>query len=332
MKNYQLPFEVPYILRKFHQKWLRHENAYGLWNLPTPTAFCCNYQAIESEPATVVDYLTLMEFTEIRSTLERLLGKEHDLSTYLYSKNELLRETLKELQTTQEKLLHQEHKAVVGELTAGLVHEIKNLLNPIGFLDFIKDDISPENQEYVKYIYESRARIVELIDDVRLLSKDEEVCYQMSDYELEAVVEEALHLSMLDSEVKSKTIQLQLGYHGKVYINKNKIIQVLLNLLRNAAHALQSVPDGEIVIKTQTEQESVQVSVIDNGIGIEQDLLDKIWQPFFTTKGDTGTGLGLGICRNIIENHHGQISCESQKNIGTRFFFSLPKNSNHDPS
>jgi signal transduction histidine kinase len=325
MNTSHLQFEVPHILRKFHQEWLKHENAHGLWNLPIPASVFSGQQAIVCEQAVSVDYLTLMEFTEIRETFERLLGKDQVLSSYLHSKNEILRDTLNELQATQEKLLHQEHKAVVGELTAGLVHEIRNLLNPIGFLELIRDDISPKNQEYVNYIYESRTRILELIDDVRLLSKDEEVSYNTSHYKLDSVIKEAVNLSRLDSDVKNQTLSLELDYPGDVQINKNKIIQVLLNLIRNAAHALQAIPAGKIIIKTQAEHELVLVSIIDNGIGIETELLDKIWQPFFTTKGDRGTGLGLGICRNIIENHRGTISCESQKNTGTRFCFSIHK-------
>ena len=258
-------------------------------------------------------------------SIECLLAKNQALSACLHRKDNLLHNALNDLKSTHEKLLIQDNKAIVGELTAGLVHEIKNLLNPIGFLDLIKDDLNPEHQEYIKYIYDSKNRIVELINDVRLLAKDEEVNYRISNHELNAVIKEAVYLSLLDNDVKNKTIDFDLNYQGKVQINKNKIIQVLLNLIRNAAHALNSIPAGKIIIRSQAENELVKVFVIDNGIGMEKEVLEKIWQPFFTTKGDSGTGVGLEICRNIIENHCGKIYCESQKNIGSLFCFSIWK-------
>jgi len=324
IKEYQLQFEVPEVLRKFYGGVIKQENSNGSWLLPIPATFILDQQGIVCGRYVSADYLKRMEPIEIVKVLEGLLGKDKGLPAYLYSKNEILRNTLKELHRTQEKLLRKEKKAVIGDLTASLVHEIKNLLNPIGFLELMKDEVSTENQEYIEYIYDSRTRILELIEEVRLLAKDEEVNYSTSSYELSTIVNESIKLSLQDSDVKNQTIHLELNYHGNVQINKNKIIQVLLNLIRNAAHALETASFGNITIKTQLENGFAKVSIIDNGIGMEKEVSDEIWQPFFTTKGDSGTGLGLDICHNIIENHGGKITCESKKNNGTQFHFSLP--------
>jgi len=324
IKNYQLQFEVPESLRQFHRNLITQDDINGSWNLPVPATFVLDQQGVVCGRYVSADFLTRMEPVKIIGTLERLLGKDEALSAYLHSKNEILRNTLKELTQAQAQLLRKEKKAVIGDLTAGLVHEIKNLLNPISFLDLMMDDLSVKHQQYAEYIYDSRTRILELIDEVRLLSKEEDVHYKTRSYPLSLLIKEVVNLSKLDEDVKNKTINFELNYQGNVQINKNKIIQVLLNLIRNAAHALANIPEkGTITIKTQEENRFVIISIIDNGIGIKKEVLDKIWQPFFTTKGDSGTGLGLDICRNIIENHGGKIGCESQINKGTRFYFSL---------
>ncbi len=324
IKNYQLQFEVPESLRQFHRSLIKQDDINGSWNLPVPATFVLDQQGVVCGRHVSADFLIRMEPIEIIGTLERLLGKDEALSAYLHSKNEILRNTLKELTQTQEQLLRKEKKAVIGDLTAGLVHEIKNLLNPISFLDLMVDDFSTKNKQYAKYIYDSRTRILELIDEVRLLAKEEEVQYKTVLYALNPVIKEVVNLSLLDPDVKNKQIDFELNYLGNVKIDKNKIIQVLLNLIRNAAHALKNITHGKIIIKTLVEQGLVTISIIDNGIGMEQEVLDKIWKPFFTTKGDNGTGLGLDICRNIIENHGGKIGCNSLKNQGTEFYFSLP--------
>ncbi|MDQ7089848.1 MAG: redoxin domain-containing protein [Methylococcales bacterium] len=325
IKNYQLQFEVPQDWRQVHQYLTQQDDINGSWNLPIPATFVLNQQGTVCGRYVSADFLTRMEPLEIIGTLERLLGKDEALSSYLHSKNEILRNTLTELRQTQDQLLRKEKKAIIGDLTAGLVHEIKNLLNPISFLDLMTDDLSSKHQQYAGYIYDSRTRILELIDEVRLLAKEEEVHYKTRPYSLVSIMNEAVKLSQLDADVKNKSIHLVLDYQGDVEINKNKIIQVLLNLIRNAAHALTNrVNKGEITLKTQLDHDSVTVSIIDNGIGMKKEVLDQIWRPFFTTKGDEGTGLGLDVCRNIIENHGGKIGCKSEENHGTEFYFSLP--------
>jgi signal transduction histidine kinase len=101
--------------------------------------------------------------------------------------------------------------------------------------------------------------------------------------------------------------------------------QVLLNLIVNAADALADVVDRsrELTIVTRPESVGVRVEVIDNGVGIEKEKLDSIFQPFYTTKGN-GMGLGLSISRSIIKNHGGQLFAQPNYGSGTTFYFTLP--------
>ncbi len=137
----------------------QQDNINGSWNLPVPATFVLDQQGIICGRHVSSDFLTRIEPIEIIGTLERLLGKDQALASYLHSKNEILRSTLKELTRTQEQLLRKEKKAVIGDLTAGLVHEIKNLLNPISFFDLMVDDFSRINELNYKYIFKCYQRI-----------------------------------------------------------------------------------------------------------------------------------------------------------------------------
>jgi len=121
---------------------------------------------------------------------------------------------------------------------------------------------------------------------------------------------------------------------SEVIFDLGQIEQVLLNLLVNAKHALcDNQSDGKIILKTAETKENIIISVIDNGIGIKQEYIDKIFQPFFSTKGAygkskiPGTGLGLSVSLGIIENHHGTLSVDSEEGKGTTFTITLPKTS-----
>ncbi len=255
------------------------------------------------------------------------LTKENKrLITELQDKNKTLTDTLNELKITQDVLVEKEKKAIIGDLTAGLIHEIKNQLNTISFLDFILNKIPPGNNKqekiYAKYIYDSRDRMLSLMDELRSLAKNQDIRYQFISYNLNNILDEAITIGKIDPDVKNKNISLQSNYDGNVMINKNKILQVLLNLIRNAAHAVDN--DGEILIKTEKNHQHVIVHVIDNGVGMPKETLNNIWSPFFTTKGEKGTGLGLIICKRIIEGHKGEITCSSEPQVGTQFSFTIP--------
>jgi signal transduction histidine kinase len=109
----------------------------------------------------------------------------------------------------------------------------------------------------------------------------------------------------------------------ELFFNEEKIEQVLINLIRNAVEATAEY-QGEITIRLTVEEDLVVIRVIDNGEGIPPNLMDQIWEPFFTTKGEEGTGLGLEICRRIIEAHGGRITCDSKTGQGTTFTIRLP--------
>ncbi len=228
------------------------------------------------------------------------------------------------LKKYQERLINQEKRAVVGSLTAGLAHEIKNQLNPIALIELILNKLNDDEKKLAKYILDGRDRIVSLIDEVRGLAKNEETHYLISKYDLTNILEEGIILSKMDPEVKNTKIQLVSDFVGGVEINKDKIIQVLINLIRNASQAISGKHDGKIVIHAEGHGRFASVSITDNGCGIDDSHINHIWEPFYTTKGELGTGIGLDICKRIIEGHNGEISCVSKENEGSTFKFTLP--------
>jgi signal transduction histidine kinase len=148
----------------------------------------------------------------------------------------------------------------------------------------------------------------------------------MERVELCDLVEDTLRFTRYDRLFRHR-IEVRRVYDAQpvVFVNRSKIKQVLLNLLRNAAQAMHGQHrEPHFEVRVSSDGESGFLSVTDNGSGIPPDRLDKIWQPFYTTKGQEGTGLGLDLCRQICERHHGGISVTSEVGVGTTFTVRLP--------
>lgn len=237
---------------------------------------------------------------------------------------ELLQQAYQELQQAQETIIKQEKFATIGQFASGISHEIKNQLVVIMAVDFIRK-LSPDNKkilQYTEYILEARNRIISLLDEIRDFSKSKE--YEKIKADLIISIEKAVKLCRFDVDLKKMTLNYN---HSKIekavaLINEDKIQQVLINLIRNAAHASQ--PRSTIDVTLEENNNNWIISIKDEGCGIPPENYEKVWQPFFTTKSN-GTGLGLDICKKIILNHNGQIYFESEVNKGTTFFIELPK-------
>ncbi|NOR51808.1 MAG: redoxin domain-containing protein [Gammaproteobacteria bacterium] len=328
IQKYHLQYTLPEELKTIHTNVfdldIRNENADHSYNLPVPATFVLDQKGIVVARFVSQHFNIRMEPADIVSTVHNLTQESDTLPTDLRSSNELLRNTLQELRRTQAMLIHQERRAIVGSMVGGLSHEIRNLLNPVSFLEAIYDEVNPEHQEFFDYILDSRERIMDLIEEVRLMVKGEESRYQTSGLDLQNIIKDAVLLAKMDPDVKSKKISIAHHQNSVVVANKNKIVQVLLNLIRNAAQALEGCEHGQIIISTHIRDNFAYIDVADNGHGIDEKKLRIIWEPFFSTKGTQGTGLGLDICKNIIEGHGGKIYCHSEANKGAKFSFTLP--------
>ncbi len=253
------------------------------------------------------------------------------LASGLYSHRLIqgLQEANQALRDTQEQLIRTEKLATIGQLAAGIAHEVKNPLTSIlGFAGTIQSaagTLSPEEiREYAGIVVDESRRLQSIIDEVRQYSKPKG--YMMEPAPLVEVVDETLSFTRFDTLLRQIEIRREYRAHPLVRLNRDKIKQVLLNLLRNAAQAMGAPGQGLIRVVVNEEPGFGVVRVIDNGSGMPPETLDRIFQPFFTTKGEEGTGLGLDICRQIIEQGHGgQIWAESEVGVGTAFSIRLPK-------
>ena len=235
-----------------------------------------------------------------------------------------LKEAYHHLKETQEQLIHSEKLAVVGKVTASIAHEIRNQLTILGYAEVIRMAV-PDNKQvsqYVQSILDTRNRILSIVDEIRQFAKNQTQSYEMEPALLAEIVTTTLNIMNYDQEAKKRHLIKDVQASPVVVVNRDKIIQVLINLIRNAVDA---TPEGGQITVTLTRQADWTVmTVADTGCGVPEDLLETIWQPFFTTKGEHGTGLGLDICKRIIEGHHGAISCASQIGVGTTFTIRLP--------
>jgi len=263
--------------------------------------------------------------------------------------------TLSELQSTQEQLVQQEKMASLGELTAGIAHEIQNPLNFVNnfsdvnseLIEEIKEELEKGNLEEVKAIakdlQENEMKIThhgkraeEIVRSMLQHSRGGEAVKEATD--LNALADEYLRLSYHGLRAKDKSFNAEFEIEKDESIPQLEIVpqeigRVLLNLINNAFFAVNekrratdSSYHPTVKIKTRKVGNNVEVSVSDNGTGIPEKVVDKIFQPFFTTKA-TGQGTGLGLSMSyetITKGHGGRLEVDSVADKGTTFTIILP--------
>ncbi len=231
---------------------------------------------------------------------------------------------IEELRATQERLINQEKLATLGQFASGIAHELKNQLSALTAAEILMSDAAEQHQrQLIQLILNAQQRMVAMVNEIRDFARPEPKVYEKTVQPLVPIVEEALNFARYDPQVKVCRTVLQATGNPYVNLNRDKIMQVLLNLLRNGAQAMQGRP-GELIVRVDEVDRRARISVSDNGCGIAPEDMQRIWEPFFTTKGSEGTGLGLGICRRIIEGHDGDITCQSTPGQGTTFTIHLP--------
>lgn len=238
----------------------------------------------------------------------------------------------KEMEETKAKLISNSKLASLGEMAGGIAHEINN---PLGVISMRSEQLiklgeqgklTPEMRDkFLHQIHECVRRISSIVKGLRSLSRD-----STSDPMLEASLSEIIN-SIKDlslERLKHKGVMLDTSeVHGdlKIKCREVQISQVLINLINNAYDAIKDEKEKWIKIKTENDPKEIRISVLDSGNGIPKEILDKITQPFFTTKPiGQGTGLGLSVSHSIIKNHDGDLFVDS-KEKNTCFTIKLPK-------
>lgn len=219
-------------------------------------------------------------------------------------------------------LLHADRLATIGQLVAGVAHEINEPLSSIlGFAQLIKksdipDQVRSDNEKIIKSALHAR----EIIKKLMFFAK--QMPPQKVEVDLNETIKETVYF--LESYLIRSSIELNLKLSPvipKVVADPSQLYQVIVNLTVNAIQAIKG--NGILKIETFSDKDYVYFTIEDNGIGMDRETMDKIFIPFFTTKKD-GTGLGLSVVHGIITNHNGKIDVESEPGKGTKFTVKLP--------
>ncbi|MFI5296442.1 MAG: sensor histidine kinase, partial [Thermodesulfovibrionales bacterium] len=232
------------------------------------------------------------------------------------------------LRNREEELIQSKKLASLGILTAGVAHELTNPLNNISMIaqnyQEFYDVLSEGNRlDLMKKIEGETERIEEIVRNLLDFSKPKEA--KLEERDINETVGKSLELmqNTLDISNVEVTTELGQGLHH-VYIDDHQIQQVLVNLIVNAVHAMEHGGVLKLATRPGDEGQTVKVDVIDTGKGIPPEFLPHIFDPFFSTKGVGGTGLGLSVSYGIIKNHKGTIKVESTVGAGTTFTIEFP--------
>ncbi|WP_053216065.1 ATP-binding protein [Guptibacillus hwajinpoensis] len=237
-------------------------------------------------------------------------------------------EDITESKETEELLRRSEKLTAVGELAAGVAHEIRNPLTSLkGFANILHSSSKDEkSQEFLQIMLSEIDRINFIVSEFMLLARPQEKEFAESD-----LISLLRHVvSLLKTQAILKDIVIRTDYefdHFLLVCEENQIKQVLVNVLKNAIEAMPS--GGMISLKvSKNENDDAVISIKDQGVGIPEHQLSRIGEPFYTLK-ENGTGLGLMVSFNIIENHNGRMTITSIEGEGTTVNISLPAEEKH---
>lgn len=229
-----------------------------------------------------------------------------------------------ELRKTQAKLLHSEKLALVGKMAAQLAHEVRNPLNALNLhAELLEDQLrtQPKSHESLKLLQKEINRLINITENYLDIAKAPKL-YPPERVQLNEVVEEMRDLYTPLLKEKGIFFTCDLGDIPPIFVDKPQISQVISNLLKNAAEALEEVDKSgkfiRLITQYQPQSAEVIVSIMDNGVGIAEEMQTDIFSPFVTTKAQ-GTGLGLAFSRQVVEAFGGEIYFDTTFKSGTKF-------------
>jgi two-component system NtrC family sensor kinase len=266
----------------------------------------------------------------------RLRDAIHEINQFTQHLEERVEERTRELQIAHEKLRHSDRLASLGQLSASVAHEINNPVAGVLNLSMLmqrllKEDGIPHERladfrRYLSQVVQETSRVGRIVSDLLSFSRRSSPHREQSD--LQAIAESTL--SLVAHKLRLGNVEIERRFMDNlppVHCDRSQIQQVVLNLVLNAAEAMQAHQGGRLLLETGVarKRESVWLRISDDGEGIPPEHVRRIFDPFFTTKPEgKGVGLGLAVSYGIVQAHAGELEVQSAPGQGTTFTISLP--------
>jgi two-component system NtrC family sensor kinase len=230
------------------------------------------------------------------------------------------------IEERERELVRSERLAAIGKMSAVITHEVRNPLSAIGLnTELLEDELgnaSPEAREVFRAIQHEVDRLTAITEDYLQFARLPKP--KLAPEAINTLVGAAASFLREDLATRKVALELDLGPGDPIaLIDAAQIRQCLINLLRNAADAVVAKGGGRVTLRTRRIEDRITVDVADEGVGIPQEVLSKLFDPFFSTK-DGGNGLGLALTQQIVRDHGGDITVESTVGKGTTFTLSVP--------
>mgnify|MGYP000353425048 CR=1 FL=1 len=289
-----------------------------------------NIDQVHDEISLVAEHLDDL-LDQVQERDKRLRAWNDQLNDRVEARTSELREANRQLEATTKQLIMSEKLAAIGEITAGVAHEINNPVAVLqGNLDVLRDLLGEHAQigdTEFRLIDEQVNRINLIVTKLLQFAKPEEYAGFVERHSVAEVIDDCMPLvahllSRADIEVVREHHSTRL-----VLMNRTELQQVLVNLMVNALHAMPQ--SGTLMLidadVDQAGKPGIKITVRDTGVGMSQDVLNRIFDPFYTTKRREGTGLGLSITKTLIDRQGGSLEVESEPGKGTTFTIWLPE-------
>jgi signal transduction histidine kinase len=267
--------------------------------------------------------------SEIQNMLDHVENKISSINGELLTNKQNFDQTVFQI---KEAAILSDQLATIGQLAAGIAHEIRNPLTTVkGFIQLIQPYLAEiGKEEYAVIALDEIERANDIIYEFLNAAKPQQNKKKL--IYVNKLISDIMIL--FESEAIFRNLEIETVYecvNEKLYIDIKQIKQVLVNIIKNAIEAIdesQNNLKGNIRILTKNINGNAVILIVDNGIGMKKETIDQLFKPFFSTK-ETGTGIGLTVCKKIIEDHGGNIFVSSTPNHGTSFQIELPIYENH---
>lgn len=246
---------------------------------------------------------------------------EKKLEEYSQQLGELVEKRTRQLRETQEQLLRSERLATIGEVAAMVGHDLRNPLTGIaGATYYLKTKFDSKMDKKTKDILELIEKDIDYSNKIinSLLDYSKEIRLELAETTPKTIIKDALTLVKVPKNIQILDFTKN---EPKIEIDTQKMKRVFVNIIKNAVDAMPE--GGRLTITSKESNGNLEIAFTDTGTGIPKDIVEKIWTPLFTTKAK-GMGLGLSICKRIVEAHRGSISAESTVEKGATFTVTLP--------